>query len=579
MWGEDMKKYILKYKWLFGLTCFFEVVTAVVIVSCAFVLQYIIDLTVEGDMKKFINGIVFFLIYCGINVVTDTVLLATKTNYIKKTMIYIKKDIFSNIMRKDIKSFSEENSAKYISILSNDVNMIEQDGINTIFNLVRNSFSFIIAVISVIYINVPITIIIAVMGAMAFTLPQKFSKRISEKRAGYSNSLEEFTAKVKDILTGFEVIKSFNILNKIDKVYLDSNIKVEKNKQKYTIYSGMVDILASTLGLLVFTAPLAVGGYFVIKKQITMGTMIALMQLMNNIISPIQTSTQNINKIKSLKPIIEKTDKITSNDEGQQVNYTLDSFQNSIDISNVNFSYDGEKKALKDINVTFEKGKKYALVGGSGCGKSTLLRLLLRYYENFDGNILIDGKEHRNIDINDIYMHLSVIQQNVFMFDGTIRDNIGLYGDYSDDEIIRAANMAGLSKLISKLPKGIYGDAGENGSRLSGGEKQRIAIARALMKKSSIMLLDESTSALDNETAYSIETSLLDLEGITSIVITHKLMEEILKKYDEIIVMRDGTIVERGRFDELIEEKGYFYSLYNVGKALDGEASEKALVG
>lgn len=295
--------------------------------------------------------------------------------------------------------------------------------------------------------------------------------------------------------------------------------------------------------------------------------MIALLQLVGRIIVPIGSSAQIINKLKSLKPIIEKIDNLTQEDIKEESKYSLEYFENSIEIKNLNFSYDGKKQALKDINQTFEKGKKYALVGGSGSGKSTILRLLLRYYEDFKGSILIDDKEHRDIDIDHIYKNISVIQQNVFMFDGTIKDNIGLYGDYTDDEILKAGKMAGLSKLLETLTDGIYDDVGENGSKLSSGEKQRVAIARALIKKTSIMLLDESTSALDNETAYSIEKSILSLENVTSIVITHKLIEDVLKDYDEIIVMRDGAIVERGDFQSLIDEKGYFYSLYNVGQA------------
>lgn len=572
-----MKKYILKFKGLFTITCAFELILSIFSVGSAFVLKYVIDLVGSNDLNKFGKGIIFFISYCVVAFLMEVISIFFKTKYKKKTMYYIKEDIFSNLMKKDIKSFSEENSAKYISILSNDINMIEQDGIASIFRMIQYSFSFIIALISLISMNIYITLGTFILAGIAFTIPQFFSKNISSKRNEYSCSLEDITIKTKDILTGFEVIRNFNIVNKINDLYGKSNKNVETKKENYLLYSGIVDSISENLGMLVFTAPIAIGGYFVIKGQITIGTLVALIQLMNNIIGPIQMSSQLINKVKSLKPIMEKINSITREDDKIEVKYSLNSFDRTIELQKVDFSYDGSKKALKNINQTFEKGKKYALVGGSGSGKSTILRLLLRYYEEFDGSILIDGKEHRDIDINHIYKHLSVIQQNVFMFDGTVKDNIGLYGDYSDEEILKAAKMAGLSKLIESLPKGIYEDVGENGSRLSGGEKQRVAIARALMKNSSIMLLDESTSALDNETAFSIEKSLLELEGVTSIVITHKLMEEILKKYDEIIVMRDGAIVERGEFNELLSEKGYFYSLYNVGQTLDDEAGENSL--
>ena len=575
-----MKKYILKFKGLFSITCFFQLVISAIGVGCAFVLQYMVDLATGGDMNKFTKGIFFFVAYCALSFIIDLLLVIFKTVYTKKTMVYIKQDIFSKLMKKDMKSFNEENSAKYLSILSNDITMIENDGIETMFSLIHNAFAFILALISVIYINLYITLAVFILGTAAFIVPQLFSKQIGKRRLEYSSSLDRFTGKTKDILTGFELIKNFNIFDKISSIFSQDNENVEIKKQSFKMYSRVIECLSEFIGLLLYTAPVAVGGYFVLKGEITVGMMIALLQLVGRIIVPIGSSAQIINKLKSLKPIIEKIDNLTQEDIKEESKYSLESFENSIEIKNLNFSYDGKKQALKDINQTFEKGKKYALVGGSGSGKSTILRLLLRYYEDFNGSILIDDKEHRDIDIDHIYKNISVIQQNVFMFDGTIKDNIGLYGDYTDDEILKAGKMAGLSKLLDTLTNGIYDDVGENGSKLSGGEKQRVAIARALIKKTSIMLLDESTSALDNETAYSIEKSILFLENVTSIVITHKLIEDVLRDYDEIIVMRDGAIVERGDFQSLIDEKGYFYSLYNVGQVnkdtntLDNETSQ-----
>lgn len=572
-----MKRYILKFKGLFSLTCLFEVLLSGFSIASAFMLQWLIDLATGGNLNKFLRGVIFFIIFCIVGFLVDALGRSVRTVYVNKTVVHIKENIFTSLMKKDMKSFNKDNSAKYISILSNDIDMIENDGIATILNLVSSFSGFILALVSVIYLSIPVTIAIFAMGTVTFFLPQLFSKGISKRRDALSTSLENLTIKTKDILSGFEVIRNFNISHKINKIYSTSVRTTGKKKTSFSIYSGVVEAFSQNLGMLMFSAPIAIGGYFVIKGDLTIGKMIALIQLLNNVINPLTSASNRINKIKSLKPIIEKIDILTTEDVKEEAKYSLDSFNKTIELKDIYFSYDGAKKALKNINQTFEKGKKYALVGGSGSGKSTILRLLLRYYEEFDGSILIDGKEHRDIDINHIYKHLSVIQQNVFMFDGTVKDNIGLYGEYSDEEILKAAKMAGLSKLIESLPKGIYEDVGENGSRLSGGEKQRVAIARALMKNSSIMLLDESTSALDNETAFSIEKSLLELEGVTSIVITHKLMEEILKKYDEIIVMRDGTIVERGEFNELISEKGYFYSLYNVGQTLEDEASENSL--
>ncbi len=567
-----IKKYIFKFKGWFVITNLLVAINAALTVAMAFVLKYVIDLATNGDLNKFLGSVLLLAIYAIVMLIFDIILKISKALYIRKTMSYFKSDVFSNILNKDIKSFTGQNSAKYISILTNDVNMVEQDCLLNMFNLVNYAVAFVLAFISVLYISIPITVAIFVVTLMAMFIPKLFGKKLSFKKSKYSESLEALTTKTKDILSGFEVIRNFNIFSKAKDMYDKSNMDAEYKKQKFSIFSGLVDSCAYFLGNLMFFVPLVFGGYYVIKHEITIGTLIALIQLMNNLANPLVQSIQIINKINSIKCISEKINSITKEEvkEEEEI-YSLEEFKNDIDFKNVSFSYGGNKIVLENINVKFEKGKKYAIVGGSGCGKSTMLKLLLRYYSCITGRITIDGMDHEKIKLDDIYRQLSIIQQNVFMFDGTIRDNIALYQEYGDGEIIEAATKAGLSKLIENLPKGIYEEVGENGSRLSGGEKQRIAIARGLLKNSSIMLLDESTSALDNETAYSIEMSLQKLSGVTSIVITHKLMEDILKNYDEIIVMKDGNIVEKGQFDSLIEKKEYFYSLYNVAEGYENK--------
>ena len=216
--------------------------------------------------------------------------------------------------------------------------------------------------------------------------------------------------------------------------------------------------------------------------------------------------------------------------------------------------------------LNINKGEKVAIVGRSGSGKSTLLRLVLRYYDDYAGKILIDGRNIKDIKLSSIYELMSIIQQNVFMFDDSIEANISLYGDYTDEEIDRVIKLSGLKSLIVSLTNGKKTMVGENGSNLSGGEKQRISIARALIKNTPIILLDEATANLDAETSYDIEDSLLDIEGLTSLVVTHKLNPELLKKYDKIIVLENGKIIEEGNFYKLMEQKGFFYNLYSIEK-------------
>ena len=242
----------------------------------------------------------------------------------------------------------------------------------------------------------------------------------------------------------------------------------------------------------------------------------------------------------------------------------LNKLTNGISIRDLSFGYTEDKEILHGINCEFELGKKYAVVGTSGSGKSTLLNLLMASNDNYLGNISYDGNEIRDINSDNLYEIESIIQQNVFIFNASIKNNITMFQSFSDDDITKAIEMSGLKSLVEE--KGLDYICGENGSGLSGGEKQRISIARCLLRKTQVLLVDEATAALDAETAYQVSNSILNLDGVTSIVVTHSLEEGLLKQYDEIITLKNGSIIEKGCFNELINNKNYFYSLFTVSQ-------------
>ena len=238
--------------------------------------------------------------------------------------------------------------------------------------------------------------------------------------------------------------------------------------------------------------------------------------------------------------------------------------ESGIRLEDVSFSYDGDKNVLHHLSAVFEAGRAYAVVGGSGSGKSTLLSLLMASDLNYTGNILFDGMELRDIAPDSLYELTSVIQQNVFVFNASIRDNVTMFRDFGQEEIDRAIGQAHLSALLNRCGEDYL--CGENGNGLSGGEKQRISIARSLLKQSSVLLADEVTAALDAQTAYQVSNDILDLGGITRIVVTHTLEESLLRRYDGILVLKNGHIAETGTFDELMARKEYFYALFTVSQ-------------
>ena len=559
---KKLWKYLFKYKLLFFTRVLTISLAALSVICFDFMMGFIVDIFSNGETEKFVPIILASIFLIILLFVTEYIDGYVMSSYIKNTVNYLRCDIFTKILNKDMKDFSLDNSGKYISILYNDIKIIEDSLLNNIFLVISSFISFIISLLFLFSISPSIVIFIVIFGILGFVIPNALSKKLIVEKNNYSHNLEEITSVTKDLFSGFEVIKGFNIGSKINTIFKNSSNTVESTKKKCSILESIIKGFSLSFSVTVYLGVLILGGYLMYKGEISVGTAIIIIQLSTHIVGPVKTSISLINQIKSVSLIADKIDEILYDSCEDIEEVSLPKFENSIEVKNLDFSYTNDRKALNNINLTFEKNKKYAIVGESGCGKSTLIKLLMRYYKDYNGDILIDNKDIHKIFSNDLYKNMSMIQQNVFMFDDSIKENIKLFANYSDEEVLSICDRSGLSNLISRLPDGINSLVGENGNKLSGGEKQRIAIARSLINNTKILILDESTSALDNETAYNLESSLLSMDDLTLIVVTHKLIKNILLNYDEIIVMKDGMVIEKGSFDYLINLKGYFYSLY-----------------
>ncbi|MEY8417569.1 ABC transporter ATP-binding protein [Tissierella praeacuta] len=560
-----MKKYIYKYKGLLVVNIILLFIITLMDILLASGLKIIVDTGVNKNLGNFneilIYSVIFVIFTFLVNYLSDIM----KAKYIQKTFLNFKGDLFKRLIEKNIMDFRENNISYYISMFTNDLTMLEQDYFSTVLDMVYQSFRFVLATIAVVIMSPYLLVIVIVVGILPIIIPNLFGKKVSLYRKDFSDSLSKFTTSMKEYLSGYEVIKSFNIEDKIKEEYKNSNKEVEMTKYRFKVFSSLVTNLSSISGFMMFLVVIIFGTYMVIKGKLTVGSMMASVQLMNYIVNPLRGFSEDINKIKSIKQISNKfKNLLSSNNVDKGKGIEKDGLCDEIKFKNVSFTYNEDKNILKNISFSVKKGEKYAIVGPSGSGKSTILKLLLGYFKEFKGEITIDGTDIRHIRPDSLYEMVSVIQQEVFIFDSSVKNNIVLFKDYSNDHINDIIEKSGLSLFVNSLNNGLDTKVGESGCNLSGGERQRLAIARALIKGTPILVLDEATSSLDNETTYKIEKSLIDIDELTTLVVTHKLIKNILEKYDGIIVIKDGEIKEIGTFDDLMDRKKYFYSLYTI---------------
>lgn len=562
-----MKKYLFKSKPLFIGNILAILASSIVSIYMAFILKDITDISYGGEFTKLKSVLLLMLGYSFLVFVTGFIKRILRRRLLKNIMYNVKKDMFNSIISKNISSFTSSNTANYISAINNDANLIEQDYFASIIDNFSDMITFLFGSYAIFNLNAYVAIAILGTGFIPIFIPILFQKELGNRKKAYSDGLGSFTTKIKDLFTGFEVIKSFDIEDKIKEDFDASNDSLEIKKYRFGFFESLVNSISEFFGFIMFFVPLGLGTYLALQGKFTAGGMIASVQLTNYVVNPIVNLSNIIGRIKAIKPINDKIEALINENTGSDIGLVKKDFKDTIEFKDISFSYNEDRKILDSVNFTVYKGEKVAIVGKSGSGKSTLLRLFLRYYDNYDGSIVMDNIDTRNIKLSSIYELISIIQQNVFMFDDSIESNIALYGNYSKGEIDMSIKLSGLENLINNLPQGKNSLVGENGSNLSGGEKQRISIARALIKKTPIILLDEATASLDAKTAYEIEDSLLNIKDLTSLVITHKLNEDLLRRYDKIIVLDKGNIIEIGHFDELMKNKYYFYNLFNVEKA------------
>ena len=558
-----MKQLTKYHKKSFYTFMIFNILVPLTNIAFAYSIKIIIDSGMsqnrEDLTQAILIGAIVIFIYASLNFIS----LRLRNKLVRQIMSRYKNKVFKSILDRDYREFSKEKSGKFISILTENMKKIEQDYLHQYFNISKNISLMIFSLVAMFIGNWFLTLLVII----ASIIPMMISGFIGQKSASLQNSSmiaeQKYLAKVKDILAGFLVIKSFNVKEAIRQDYKNESEKLDEIyfiKGKFDVLSNVISQLS---GMIVFLVAFGGGMYLVFGGHTTIGSVTAIVQLVNFVVMPLNEIGMGMSKFREgqatlnsfeVKDVIEL-----------QTGKTKEYFDDVISFSNVDFSYpNAEEKIFNNLSLQIKKGEKIAIVGMSGSGKSTLLNLLLRFYDVTSGYISIDNQDLQAISAESLYNLMTIVQQDVYIFDDTLKANITLSQSFNEDDIKKALQQSGLESYILENELGLQTLCGENGSNLSGGERQRLSIARALIRKTPILLLDEATSSLDNKVTTEIENSILEIQDLTVLVVTHKLNKSMLKKYNRILFMKNGVIVEDGSFDNLMDRKGEFYKLVEL---------------
>ena len=490
---------------------------------------------------------------------------ASEPRFIEKAMRQYKDFAFQKLTEKSISSFRAESTAAYLSALTNDAASIEADDLSQLLSVITKAVTFFGALAMMLWYSPLMTAIAAGVTVLPLIASLLTGGQLQAAEKRVSDQNRDFTAALSDCLGGFSVVKTFRAEKEIFRLFAESNRALEQEKFSRRRLKALVGMIGATTGIIAQLGVFLAGAYLALTgKGLTAGAVILFVNLMNFMIEPVAELPALLAARKAARGLIATLADALEQDEVQPDGVQIAPLMRQLRLEDVRFSYDGETEILRGVSAVFDAGKAYAIVGASGSGKSTLLNLLTTPGMAYAGKILLDGTELRTVSPESLYETVSVIQQNVFVFNASIRDNVTMFRSFPPEELAQAVRRAQLESLLAERGEDYL--CGESGSGLSGGEKQRISIARSLLKHASVLLADEATAALDAQTAHQVTDDILSLSGVTRIVVTHTLEQAALRRYDGILVLKDGRIAESGSFDDLMAQKGYFYALYTVSQ-------------
>lgn len=525
-----------KIKWEQIPLFFLQLLVNMATVGVALLLNALIDAAensiISKDPRHLQNILivsVFYAVCMGILVYLSN---RYKAYYVRKYLLQMRKTLANGTLQTGIADYEKAGSASYVTAFNQNFSIIEEKVLKNRISILDSVICIVLAVIVLLCMN-PLIAVISI-GAMAIPslLPRLFTKALGTAQKTVMDSTTAYNEKVSDLLNGYEVIKTYHAVGEMLPQFSTSAEHLENSKEHFSSLMGKLYGLTTLSSVAVQFLVMGLAGFFAVKGYITIGSIVAVTQLTGQVISPAFELSAKISELKSAKPVLETLRNLSNPKISEKS--TVHSLEDRLSLRDISFQYE-DRSVLENVSATFEKGKKYAIIGKSGSGKSTLLKLIAGYYTEFDGHICTDERETFPDEI-------AMIHQNTFLFKDSIRNNLTMRKSYTEQEIMEAVKKAGLTEFVATLPQGLDTLVTENGNNFSGGECQRIAIARALLSGKDILLMDEATSALDEQTANAVEHSILSLENITCISVTHRLAPEAMQKYAAVFTMEAGHL-------------------------------------
>lgn len=538
-----------------------NVVTAVLSVSIAFIIELTINAVSRRQIEEFENIVlgtfVFIIMYGVFHYLRNFYMQKLMNDHIRELRGHLLKRIISF----SFSEFRECPAADYLSILTNDIQIYQEGSLRSKLLIAQNIISAVIVVCALLMTNVTVAVLVIGCTAMIYIVPRLFDRGISALQEIASEKLSFLTQTLNNNLEGFYVIRTYCCQHKALKDFGAANADYNQNKKLLDKTITKSEVLSMTLSVGTELLILFVSSKFVFQGILNLGEMVAVMQLTGAFVQPLMNIMTNLPKISGGKAVEKRFLNILETGEHEsdlsnQNDQTMDFFR-ELDLQNISFQYKNTgEKVLDDIHLKIERGKKYAVTGESGAGKSTLINVINGIYTQTSGNIYIDEK---NVD-NSSYEYLSLfatVGQNTFLFNGTVKENIIMSGTEDPELMKTVCDISGVSDILQQSEWGLNEKIQDNGMNLSGGQKQKIALARALYHNKPILILDEATSAIDKKSAYDIEEKLLKLPGITLISITHDIYSPQLKNYDKIILVADKKVKMFNPCTELTEQNSF----------------------